>query len=269
MRACALTTRPPPPIRARRIFVTFCLAWSASGAALAQALQEELGTIRFDNWLSYQRNTDGSGQWQYDPRVFIPIKLSNGWTFTQRFDLPVLHTNAVGPDNPTGSWKSGIGDWYIEELLAPPPLSENFKVWASVRLVFPTGGEGPFGSGQYQWAPAVSAIYSAPEHGITFNPVARYFMSFHATEPGAAKIRQLALYPILAVTLPQSWSLTFYPENGIFYNAVTHKWFVPIDLLLGKRVANDVEVGLGAAVPLTNNNRAYKYNLYGRVTFYF
>lgn len=243
----------------------FCLTCVASGTAAAQ----QAGTIRFDSWLSFQRNTDGSGRWQYDPRVFIPFNLSGGWTFTQRFDLPVSYTDKVGADNPAGAWKSGIGDWYVEEIFTTPELAENLKMWASVRLVFPTGGASPFGAGQYQWAPAVSAIYAIPEQGITFNPVARYFMSYHATEPGAARIRQLSLFPIVTFALPDSWSLAFYPENAINYNAVTHKWFVPIDLMLIKRLTNGVELGIGSAYQLVDDYPLYKYNIYGRMTFYF
>ena len=252
--------RMPKPLAA----ALACLALAAGGAAAA-----EMGTIQFENWPSYQRNNDDSGQWQYDPRVFIPFKLANGWTFTQRFDLPVLYTDQVGADNPTGAWKAGIGDWYVEEIFTTPELAENFKMWGSVRLVFPTGGSGPFGSSQYQWAPAVSASFAMPEYGISVGPVARYFMSYHATEPGASKIRQLWLYPILTFAMQDNWSLAFYSENGIAYNAVTHNWFVPIDLLLSKRVTNTVDVGLGVAYPLTKDDPLYKYVIYGRVTLFF
>ena len=94
-------------------------------------------------------------------------------------------------------------------------------------------------------------------------------MSFHATEPGAAKIRSLILFPTVTFALPESWSLAIYPENGITYNEVTHKWFVPLDLMVLKRLANGVDLGIGSAFPLDNANRSYKYNIYGRMTFYF
>jgi hypothetical protein len=243
----------------------FCFACVAGGTAAAQ----QLGTIRFDSWLSYQRNTDNSGRWQYDPRVFIPFTLSSGWTFTQRFDLPVLYTDSVGPDNLSGGWKAGIGDWYAEEKMETPPLAENFSMWGSLRFVFPTGGASPFGSGQYQLAPAVGATYAMPERGITLAPTARYFMSYHATQSGAPKIRQLLLYPTVVFALPESWSLSVYPENGIAYNDVTHKWFVPIDLLVLKRLTNGMDLGIGGAYPLQKDNRSYNYNIYGRMTFYF
>jgi len=75
--------------------------------ASATAAAQQLGTIRFDSWLSYQRNDDGSARRQYDPRLFVPFDLQGGWIFTQRADLPVLYTDKVGSDNPEISLKRG------------------------------------------------------------------------------------------------------------------------------------------------------------------
>ena len=166
-----------------RLIFALVLALFASRAAVAQ----ELGTIRFDNWLYYQENPDSTGQWQYRPRFYIPVNLPGGWLLTQRIDLPILDTDRVGPDNPTGKWKTGIGDWFIEEMFTTPEVAKNLKLFGSVRFVFPTGGQAPFSASQYQWAPAVSAIYAIPEHKITVSPLVRYFRGFAATEPNIAR----------------------------------------------------------------------------------
>lgn len=248
------------------LIAAFALAVFAVGEP---ASAQQLGTIRFDNWLYFQENTDNSERWQYRPRFFIPFNLSGGWTFTQRADLPVYYTDKVGTDNPTGEWKSGIGDWFIEEIFATPELAKNFRMSASVRFVFPTGGSSPFGSDQYQWAPGVGATYAIPEQGITISPFARYFMSYHATEPGAGRIRRLDLFPTVTFGLPDNWSLAFYPENPISYNDVTNKWFVPIDVLLIKRLSKTVEFGFGGAYGLVKDDPQYQYIINGRLTFYF
>jgi hypothetical protein len=112
-------------------------------------------------------------------------------------------------------------------------------------------------------------VYAIPEHGVTLSPVARYFMSYHATEAGAAKVRQLDLYPAVTVDLPDRWSLAFYPKNPITYNDVTNKWLVPIDVMLTNRVTKSLELGLGSAYALVKDDPQYKYVLYGRVTLYF
>jgi len=233
------------------------------------ASAQSLGTIRFDNWLYFQENIDKSERWQYRPRFFIPISLPEGWTFTQRADLPVYYTDKVGAENPSGDWKWGIGDWFIEEIFATPELAKNFRMSASVRFVFPTAGGSPFGVNQYQWAPSVGATYAIPEHRITVSPLARYFMSFHATEPGTPQVRKLDLYPAVTFGLADDWSLAFYPENPISYNDLTNKWFVPIDVLLIKRLSKTVEFGFGGAYGLVKDDPQYQYVINGRLTFYF
>ncbi len=260
-------------MRTPLVAALFWLAFASGATATAEQpgtlrFDQQLGTIRFDNWLSFQENTNDSKVSEYQLRFYIPFDLSGGWTFTQRIDVPVSYTDELGTDNRTGGWKAGIGDAFIEEILDSPELATNFRMWASVRLVFPTGGSTPFGAPQYQWAPAIGASYAIPERGITFGPVARYFMSYHATKPNASKIRTLDLFPIVTLELPDAWSLVSYPENGIVYNDVTHKWFVPIDLMLLKRTKN-VAFGIGSAYGLVKEDPQYRYTIYGRVTFYF
>jgi hypothetical protein len=263
------TTRTRRGVRARspsRLILAFGLSLLASSATSAQ----ELGTIRFDNWLYYQENPDNTGQWQYRPRFLIPVNLPLAWTFTQRIDLPILDTDRVGPDNTTGKWKAGIGDWFIEEGFTSPEVATNLKLYGSVRFVFPTGGKSPFSASQYQWAPAVSAIYTIPDQHLTVSPLVRYFRGFNATETNVTLVRRLDLFPTLNFGLADSWSLIFYAgENPISYNYVNEKWFVPIDAMLIKRLSKTVELGVGSAYGIVKDNPTYKYQVYGRLSYYF
>jgi hypothetical protein len=140
---------------------------------------------------------------------------------------------------------------------------------ASVRFVFPTGGGSPFGSNQYQWAPMISATYAIPEYKTTIAPLARYFMSYHATASDVSQVRRLDLYPTVTFGLPDDWSLSFYNENPIQYNQINHGWFVPIDVLLIKRVNRTFEFAFGGAWGIVKEDPAYRYIINGRVTFYF
>jgi hypothetical protein len=263
------TTSQRPAARAVRPAAGFAAALAAAMLLATPASAQSLGTIRFDNWLYFQENVNDSERWQYRPRFFIPFNLPQGWTFTQRVDLPIYYTNNTGPENPDGGWKWGIGDWFIEEIFATPELAKNFRMSASVRFVFPTGGGSPFGGNQYQWAPGVGATYVIPEQRITISPFARYFMSYHAVRSGGPQVRKLDLFPAVTFGLPDNWSLAFYPENPITYNDETNKWFVPIDVMLIKRLSKTVEFGFGGAYGLVKDDPQYQYIINGRLTFYF
>ncbi len=99
--------------------------------------------------------------------------------------------------------------------------------------MWPTGGQSPFGSEQYQWAPALYLNYHVPDlgYGVTFHPLARYFMSYHASYAGAAMVRKLDLYPTVTLALPAKWFIALYPEYPIEYNQLTRQWFVPFESL--------------------------------------
>jgi hypothetical protein len=250
-----------------RFLGALCVLFQTLIAFTAQA--QEGAPIRFDNWLYFQRNIDDSERWQYRPRFYIPFDVGGGWTFTQRLDFPLYYTNKSGPENTDGGWKAGLGDWFAEETLGTPQLSKNTKASFGVRLVFPTGGLSPFGSGQYQWAPTAGISYALPDAGLTLAPLARYFMSFHASDDGAAKVRKLDLYPTLTQRIGEGWSLGLYVENPISYNDVTNKWFVPIDAMLIRRVSKGLEYAVGGAYAMVKDDPQYRSMVYGRLTIYF
>lgn len=246
-------------------FALACLL-AATGA---WAQEKANPPIRFDNWLYYQRNTDDSTRAQYRPRFYIPFNLDNGGVFTQRIDLPIYYTNKVGTDNPNGDRKAGIGDWFIEETYLSPEVSKNTKWSTSLRLVFPTGGDPPFGGNTYQAAPSVGLLYNMPENKLTFNPLLRYFFSYHDAKDNAGKVRRLDIFPTVTMGFSEGWSLQLWPENPISYNDQTNKWFVNVDTLLVKRMSKSWEFGVGGAYALKKDDPQYKWIVDGRVTFYF
>jgi hypothetical protein len=115
----------------------------------------------------------------------------------------------------------------------------------------------------------LGAVYIIPEHRITINPLARYFLSVHATQPDTAQIRRLDLYPNVTFGLGDGWSLSFYDEHPIDYNEINHKWFVPIDVLVIKRVSKSFGFAFGGAYGVVRDDPAYRYVINGRLTFYF
>jgi hypothetical protein len=152
-----------------------CAAVFAAGAPCVAA-QSGIGTVYVSNYVSFQKNETGSGQWIYEPRLYIPYLFDNGWVFTQRIDLPLIYTNDVGPGNSGGGWSGGIGDLLIQESFTSPEIAKNLRVTANLRFLLPTGKQAPFGSSQYQWAPGVGLIYEMPDtwNGVTLTASARY-----------------------------------------------------------------------------------------------
>jgi hypothetical protein len=251
--------------------VELSLAQSISDSALVPELPDPPKT-RAETWLDYQENADGSGQYKITEKVYLPLGVSaDGWRFTGRLDVPLLDTNKEGPANSAGDWQIHVGDILTELYATTPPVAPDLTLGASLRLVWPTGGPSPFGDGQYQWAPALYLSYRRPDlgYGMTFHPLARYFMSYHAATAGASAIRKLDLYPTVSFDLPDHGFIALYPENPIVYNEITHQWFVPFEAMAGKKISERLHVGFGGAVKLGGNDPQYQYLLEARVRWLF
>lgn len=238
----------------------------------AAAAEAGLGAIYVENWGFFQRNTNGSNQWKDEPRLYVPWRLDEGWTFTQRIDVPLIYTDASGPGNPGGGYSGGVGDAFIEEIFDSPEAAPNFRWRASVRFVFPTGKQKPFGSSQYQWAPGGGFTWAFPEvwGGVTLTPFVRYFSGFAPQHDNVQEVRKLDLYPAASFELGHGWSVSLYPENAITYNDANRSWFVPLDLMLVQRVGRDLEYGIGGAYELGHpSDPAFRYVIDARLTYRF
>lgn len=254
------------------------LTWKmASALALASALaggaapaSAQMGTVRLDNWFYYQQNFGDSERWQYRPRVFIPWNFADGWTFTQRIDLPMYYTDASGPDNINGDWKFGGSDAFVEEIFDTPEVAKNVRLRSSFRLVFPTGGQPPFGADQWQAALGFGGNIRAPDlgRGVTFAPYARYFYGFNEGA-GVSTKRRWDFFPSVTVALNQSWFLDFWPEQGMSYNIRSGKWFIPFEAMIGHRINKQWEYSVGGSWAVNDADQSYKWLLQGRLRSYF
>ena len=244
-----------------------CSAAFAVGAPCAEA-QSGIGGVYVNNFVSFQKNEDGSDQWTYEPRLYIPYQFDNGWVFTQRVDVPLIYTNGTGPGNSGGGWSGGIGDVLIQESFTSPQIAKNLQVNANLRIVFPTGKQSPFGSSQYQLAPGGGVIYQMPDiwYGVTLTPFVRYFFGFDPKYANVNETRELDLYPTATFALPERWSLLVYPENPITYNERNKAWFVPLDLMLARKIDKTFDFAIGAAWKLGNpSNPTYHYIIDARL----
>ena len=249
----------------------YALALGAALAGLSASASAQMGTVRFDNWVYYQENYGDSARWQYRPRVFIPFAFGDGWTFTQRIDVPFYYTNATGPANTDGDWKFRISDILFEEILDTPDVAKNLRLRTSVRLVAPTGGQSPFGSDQWQVAPGFGANWRLPElwKGVSVIPYVRYFYGFDAGSPGVTTLRKWNFFPEVVVNLSEKWAIDFYPEQGISYNDRNNKWFVPIEAMFLNRVSKSFNYSVGGAYALVDDDKSYRWLIQARFTFFF
>lgn len=273
------------------LFGSMLLAAGAASAAedlLYEAPQEEfetpeqmvqpsargtLGRIRLDNWGYFQENVNGTYQWQYRPRLFVPWVFGSEWIATFRADVPILYTNNTGPANRHGGYSVGIGNIFFEPILDTAPVLPNLTLRTSLRFVLKSPDGRPFGvDNQYQIAPGAGLTYRMPDvlRGVTFSPYVRWIRGFHGDEPGTELIDTLQIIPATTFRLADGWSFAFYGENPITYNRNTSRWFAPIDMLLVYRATETIEFAFGGATKVGDPSGAtYDHVINGRATVFF
>ena len=242
-------------------------------AADAACAQTGLGAVQFENWGFYQKNANGSGQWQVDPRLYLPFAFGNGWVVTARADLPMIYTDDSGPAHPGGGYSGGMGNALIEAVVDTPEVAPNLSLRAGLRLVFPSPKAEPFGKdNQYQIAPGIGLIYKMPGtlNGVTLAPYVRYFRGFNPQSADTSRVNSLYVYPSLTLGLNPQWSVVFYPEHPITYDHDKGSWFVPLDLLFVHSASERIRFAIGGAFKLRNPaSPSYNYIVNGRATFFF
>lgn len=224
------------------------IALAAASIAFPCRAENEKGDSRFENWGIFQKDVNGTDQWTYQARLYVPFDLGDGWTFTQRVQLPMTYTNESGPGNPTGTYSGGVGNLFVEEIFETGEVAPKFRLRGSVRVVFPTGKQSPYGDGQYQVAPGAGFGYALPDlwHGVTIDPFVRYFYGFAPSPDSVQTVRKWTIYPAATVKLDPDWSLALYPDNPITYNDRKRSWFVPVDLMF-MRSFGALRAGIGGA----------------------
>jgi hypothetical protein len=232
-----------------------------------------LGTIRLDNWGYFQENVNGTNQWQYRTRLFMPWVFRNNWIATLRTDIPMLYTNNTGPANSGGGYSGGIGNIFFEPILDTDQVLPNLTLRTSLRFVLKSPKGPPFGpDNQYQIAPGAGFTLRMPDvlRGVTFSPYLRWVRGFNGDQPSTQLISTLQIIPATTFRLADHWFLAFYAENPITHNFNTSKSFAPLDVMLIHRWKQNVEFAFGGATQIGNPSGAtYDYIINGRVTFFF
>jgi hypothetical protein len=184
-----------------------------------------------------------------------------------RFDLPMEWNNKPTRQNPMGGTRFGVGD-----LLAQAAYLHTFNErWAAgigMQMLLPTATEEGTGNGKWQLAPTLGVRVALPEisTGSYFGLIAREFVSVGG-RTNRADINYLQLEPQLNVALPGQWFLNSSPK--LRYNFENQKWFVPIDLMVGKKFGTRWVASAEYQYGVVRDDDRYHQWLEARVGYFF
>jgi hypothetical protein len=107
-----------------------------------------------------------------------------------------------------------------------------------------------------------------------FVPVVRYAISF-VGDPSRRNISEPQIAPTFNVGLPDHWFVAFYPSNDIRINFAdpisgqTGRLFLPLDLLVGRKITDSLVVSLEAGVPIIKDYPVYNFKTELRMVWKF
>jgi hypothetical protein len=205
-------------------------------------------------------------------RLNWKTELDGGWRLGLLGQVPVVDKVTFDPTNTDREF--GVGDTAFQAAL----LHDIDRHWAfgfGARLVAPTA-EDSLGTGKWQIMPGAGIRYSFLEIGpdTYFVPVVRYAISF-AGDPSRRNISEPQIAPTFNVGLPDHWFVTFYPSNDIRINFAdpisgqTGRLFLPLDLLVGRKITDSLVVSLEAGVPIIKDYPVYNFKTELRMVWKF
>ena len=184
-----------------------------------------------------------------------------------RVDLPLMWSNKPSSENPRGLTEFGLSDLLLQALY----VRTIDKRWAGaigLRMIFPTATGEAFGTGKWQLVPTIAVRAELPEisTGSNVGLIVRQFVSV-AGESSRSNINKLGLEPFLNIGLPKQWFLNSSPK--MTYDLYSKEWFVPLDLMVGKKFGRRWVASLEYQYGLVGSSANYKYWLEARVGHFF
>jgi len=184
-----------------------------------------------------------------------------------RFDLPIEWSNKPTDQNPNGVTRFGMGD-----LLAQALYVHTFDArWAAavgVQMLVPTATGEAFGNGKLQLAPSIGARAELPEisRGSYVGLAVREYVSV-AGPSSRSNINYLSFEPAVNIQLPNQWFLNSNPK--LRYNFENQSWFIPLDLMVGKKFGTRWVVSVEYQYGLVRDDDRYNQWVEARVGYFF
>ena len=184
-----------------------------------------------------------------------------------RVDLPMVWSNKPESDNPDGRTQFGLSDLLLQALY----VRTIDKRWAGaigLRMICPTATGEAFGTGKLQLVPTIAVRRGLPEisSGSNAGVILRQFVSV-AGDSSRSNINKFGVEPFLNIGLPRRWFLNSSPK--MTYDLYTNKWFVPLDLMVGKKFGTRWITSLEYQYGLVGSSDNYKQWLELRVGHFF
>ncbi len=224
-------------------------------------------------------------------RVDKPFFLNGGkdGILSLRVDLPLVHSDAVGRDNPNGDYEFGTGDSLTQLVYIPPaPASQNLP-WNAmgfgVQLLWPTASKDMMGNEQYVAAPLAAVKFDMPQisEGSFLILVYRHFFDYANYSGGDMRddIHEIAISPTLHIStrdtdLPFDF-VDFWSGNDIRINLENGSAkdrgdvFIPFDIMFGKMINKSTVASIEFATPIYHSDDydLYDWRLEFRIGFFF
>jgi len=215
-----------------------------------------------DKWVTTLRGDGWSG-------------LDQGWKLYGRVDVPLVRSNDVTSSfNPDGDVTFGLGDLLTEFAVITPATFQRWGFGAGLRAVWPTASLNEAGKGKLQVGPLIGVRADLREvsPGSFLLTQIRYLNSIASRNEnkGRGNINQLDIQPKFNIGLPDAWFVAAYAVESIQISfADDNKLFLPMDLMVGKKIAGNWVVSLDYSRELLHGKdyEPYEWQLEGRIAY--
>jgi hypothetical protein len=207
-------------------------------------------------------------------RIEAPFQIAPQWELFFRAEIPVVSTNGVTSENPSGQVVSGFGNVLTQGWLVYQ-IDPRWAVAAGAQAIAPTSTNGVAADA---WEEVTGAVVRVmlPElsEGSYFAPQVRYGVDFGGNDEGPM-LRQLRLAPTLNINLPHDLFLTLYPSPDIRWNygtpvyGQTGRFFLPLNFMVGWKPTPHTVISVEFGIPIIKDFPAYAFKTQLRVGYLF
>jgi hypothetical protein len=207
-------------------------------------------------------------------RIDVPFRLTPQWELNFRTEIPVVWTNGVTPQNPTGATVSGFGNvlgqaWIVHDF------DQRWAVALGGQLIAPASTNGVATDAWEQVTGfVVRAMLPEISPGSYFAPQVRYGIDFEGNDDGRL-LRQLRIAPTLNINLPHNLFFTLYPSPDIRLNYgapvqnQTGRLFLPLNFMVGWKPTEHTVISAEFGIPIIKDFPVYTFKTQLRVGYLF